>query len=139
MEDRSAGSGERVSQTGVQGGSGGDAADENIVAVAHGEEEEEGAGGGVRSESPAGFEEVSARHIRDFASSVGVDAPQFMAAVMQTVASEMLQRAGDVARQASTGRIEPQHILQAVQQDGDLSELVGPEALEEGGLLRPSA
>ena len=35
------------------------------------------------------------------------------------------------------GRIEPHHIRVAVRRDQDLVRLVGPAALEQGGLLRP--
>ena len=65
----------------------------------------------------------------------GSDAPQFLAAVLGCVTSEMLQRAGDVAAASSSGRIEPQHIRTAVEQDKELSSLVGEEAMAEGGLL----
>ena len=58
-------------------------------------------------------------------------------AVLEVVASQVLQRAGDAA--ASAGRIEPHHIRVAVRRDEDLARLVGSEALEEGGLLRPVA
>ena len=52
---------------------------------------------------------------------------------------EVLQRAGDAAAEGSSGRIEPHHIRMAVRGDDDLARLVGPAALEQGGLLRPDA
>ena len=72
------------------------------------------------------------------APSVASDAPQYMAAVLQVVAAQMLQRAGDAARDGQSARIEPHHIRVAVRGDDDLARLVGEEALEQGGLLRPS-
>ena len=73
------------------------------------------------------------------APSVASDAPEFMAAVLEVVASQVLQRAGDAAAAGSSGRIEPHHIRVAVREDEDLTRLVGAEALEQGGLLRPEA
>ena len=71
--------------------------------------------------------------------SVSAEAPEFMAAVLEVVASQVLQRAGDAAAASSSGRIEPHHIRVAVRKDEDLTRLVGEDALEEGGLLRPPA
>jgi hypothetical protein len=62
-----------------------------------------------------------------------------MAAVLQYVAAQVLRRAGDAAREGSSSRIEPHHIRVAVRGDDDLARLVGEEALEQGGMLRPTA
>ena len=56
---------------------------------------------------------------------------------MEVVASQVLMRAGEAAAAGSSGRIEPHHIRSAVRRDDDLARLVGSEALEQGGLLRP--
>ena len=82
--------------------------------------------------------EVAERMERRIAAqSVASDAPEFMAAVLEVVASQMLQRAGDAAAAGSSSRIEPHHIRVAVRQDENLAGLVGASALEQGGLLRP--
>ena len=73
------------------------------------------------------------------APSLAADAPAFMAAVLEVVASQVLQQAGEAAAEGSSGRIEPHHIRVAVRRDQDLVRLVGPAALEQGGLLRPDA
>ena len=80
-----------------------------------------------------------AERIGSIAPSVSAEAPEFMAAVLEVVASQVLQRAGDAAAASSSGRIEPHHIRAAVRRDEDLTRLVGEDALEEGGLLRPPA
>ena len=80
---------------------------------------------------------VAERMARRIAPSVAADAPEFMAAVLEVVASQVLQRAGDAAAAGSSGRIEPHHIRVAVRKDEDLTRLVGAAALEQGGLLRP--
>ena len=61
-----------------------------------------------------------------------------MAAVLQVVAAQVLERAGDAALEGQSGRIAPHHIRQAVRRDGELTQLVGDEAMQEGGMLRPS-
>ena len=77
-------------------------------------------------------------HIRSYAPEVAAGAPEYMAAVLQCVTAEVLQRAGDAARGGATGTITPHHIRQAVRADSELTKLVGEEALEQGGLLRPT-
>ena len=58
-----------------------------------------------------------------------------MAAVLQVVAAQVLERAGDAALERHSGRIAPREIREAVRRDGELAQLVGDEALAEGGLL----
>ena len=77
------------------------------------------------------------QRIERLVPSVAADAPEFMAAVLEVVATQMLQRAGDAAAAGSCGRIEPHHIRRAVEEDQDLARLVGEEALSRGGMLRP--
>ena len=113
------------------------------------EDEEEGEeGGGVDDREDGGATSdasdgraipkrvVRARMARKV-PSLAADAPAFMAAVLEVVASQVLQQAGDAAAEGSGGRIEPHHIRVAVRRDQDLVRLVGPAALEQGGLLRP--
>lgn len=78
-------------------------------------------------------------HIRSLApDEVAAGAPEYMAAVLEYVTADVLQRAGDAARSGSASHITPHHIRQAVRSNADLTELVGEKALEEGGLLRPA-
>ena len=58
---------------------------------------------------------------------------------LEAWAAQVLQRAGDAAREGSSSRIEPHHIRVAVRRDDDLVQLVGEEALTQGGLLRPDS
>ena len=97
-------------------------------------------GGGSRAiGSLSGFSAARVQqHIERLAPSVAAGASEFMAAVLEVVASQMLQRAGDAAAVENCGRIEPHHIRVAVRQDNDLSRLVGEDALAQGGLLRPA-
>jgi molybdopterin-guanine dinucleotide biosynthesis protein A len=92
-----------------------------------------------RAGSLSGFSAARVQQrIQRLAPNVAADAPEFMAAVLEVVASQMLQRAGDAAAVENCGRIEPHHIRVAVRQDNDLSRLVGEDALAQGGLLRPA-
>ena len=90
--------------------------------------------------SPGPFPTAHVRdHIRSFApDEVAAGAPEYMAAVLEYVTADVLQRAGDAARSGAASHITPHHIRQAVRGNADLTELVGEKALEEGGLLRPA-
>jgi histone H3/H4 len=125
-----AGSSEDVTslESGGAAGAGGTAADE--VAAEQGSATD-GAEGGVLS-IPGGASvgvprfaaaEVKQR-IRRLAPKVADDVPEFMAAVLEVVTSQMLQRAGEAAAAGSCGRIEPQHIHDAMRHDRELSALV---------------
>ena len=50
------------------------------------------------------------------------------------VAAQVLERAGDAALERHSG-LSPREIREAVRRDGELAQLVGDEALAEGGLL----
>ena len=73
--------------------------------------------------------------LSSFAPRLSDDAPEYMAAVLQVVAAQVLERAGDAALERHSGRIAPREIREAVRRDGELTQLVGDEALAEGGLL----
>ena len=98
-----------------------------------------GASEGTPSSSGGPFPTARVReHIRSFApDEVVAGAPEYMAAVLECVTAELLQRAGDAARDGASGNINPRHIRQAVRANSDLAQLVGEDALEEGGMLRP--
>ena len=97
-----------------------------------------GLGSGAVAGVLSGFSAARVQQrIEKLAPSVAAGAPEFMAAVLEVVAGQMLQRAGDEAAIEESARIEPHHIRLAVRQDDDLSRLVGEEALAVGGLLRP--
>jgi len=59
-------------------------------------------------------------HIQSYTPKVAEGAPEYMAAVLQYVTAEVLQRAGDAARGGVTGTITPHHIRQAVRADENL-------------------
>ena len=55
------------------------------------------------------------------------------AAVLQVVAAQVLERAGDAALERHSG-VSRRARSEAVRCDGELTQLVGDEALAEGGL-----
>ena len=69
---------------------------------------------------------------------VASDANDYMAAVLQCVASRLLQSAGDAAAASEAGRIEPQHVWQA-QQEAQLDLLVRHAQIDEGEILEATA
>ena len=66
---------------------------------------------------------------------VASDANDYMAAVLQCVASRLLQSAGDAAAASEAGRIEPQHVWQA-QQEAQLDLLVRHAQIDAGESLK---
>jgi len=57
------------------------------------------------------------------AKRVGGDAPVFMAAVLEYVAAELLELAGNAAKDHKMQRIKPRHILLAVRADEELKDI----------------
>ena len=82
------------------------------------------AGAGVTGEGAGEFSVARVgKHFSGFATRVAGDAPEYMAAVLRCVTSKLLQGAGEAARDGEAARIEPRHIWQAVQHDGELASL----------------
>ena len=78
-----------------------------------------------------------ARYIRNqrVASRLGAGAPVYMAAVMEYLAAEILELAGNAARDNKKSRIVPRHIQLAVRNDEELNKLLGNVTIASGGVL----
>ncbi|XP_053165844.1 core histone macro-H2A.2 isoform X2 [Hemicordylus capensis] len=63
---------------------------------------------------------------------IGVGAPVYMAAVIEYLAAEILELAGNAARDNKKGRIAPRHILLAVANDEELNQNKQKENEKEG-------
>ena len=70
-----------------------------------------------------------------FAKSVGAGAPVYLAAVMEYLAAEILELAGNAARDNKKSRIVPRHITLAVRNDEELNKFLSGVTVAAGGVL----
>ncbi|ERN18381.1 hypothetical protein AMTRI_Chr10g4860 [Amborella trichopoda] len=70
-----------------------------------------------------------------YAERVGAGAPVYLAAVLEYLAAEVLELAGNAARDNKKSRIVPRHIQLAVRNDEELSRLLGTVTIANGGVL----
>ncbi|KAL8129905.1 hypothetical protein V2J09_019060 [Rumex salicifolius] len=70
-----------------------------------------------------------------YAKRVGTGAPIYMAAVLEYLAAEVLELAGNAARDNKKNRIIPRHILLAVRNDEELGKLLNGVTIAHGGVL----
>ncbi|KQK22304.1 histone H2A [Brachypodium distachyon] len=70
-----------------------------------------------------------------YAQRVGTGAPVYMAAVLEYLAAEVLELAGNAARDNKKSRIIPRHVLLAVRNDDELGKLLAGVTIAHGGVL----
>ncbi|ROJ62405.1 Core histone macro-H2A.1 [Anabarilius grahami] len=66
---------------------------------------------------------------------IGVGAPVYMAAVLEYLTAEILELAGNAARDNKKGRVTPRHILLAIANDEELHQLLRGVTISAGGVL----
>ncbi|XP_027350591.1 histone H2AX-like [Abrus precatorius] len=70
-----------------------------------------------------------------YAQRVGSGSPVYLSAVLEYLAAEVLELAGNAARDNKKTRIIPRHIQLAVRNDEELSKLMGHVTIASGGVL----
>jgi histone H2A len=77
------------------------------------------------------------RHLKkaNLKTRIGAGAPVYLAAVLEYLAAEVLELAGNTARDNKRRRITPRHVQLAVRHDNELHELLHDVTIPEGGVL----
>ncbi|KQK22303.1 histone H2A [Brachypodium distachyon] len=70
-----------------------------------------------------------------YAQRVGSGAPVYLAAVLEYLAAEVLELAGNAARDNKKSRIIPRHVLLAIRNDEELGKLLAGVTIAHGGVL----
>jgi len=77
------------------------------------------------------------RHLREgrYGKRIGAGAPVYLAAVLEYLVAEVLELAGNAARDNKKTRIIPRHVQLAVRNDEELNKLLAEVNIASGGVL----
>lgn len=70
-----------------------------------------------------------------YADRIGSGAPVYLAAVLEYLSAEILELAGNAARDNKKARIVPRHLQLAVRNDEELNKLLSGVTIAAGGVL----
>lgn len=70
-----------------------------------------------------------------YAERIGSGAPVYLAAVLEYLSAEILELAGNAARDNKKHRIIPRHLQLAVRNDEELNKLLSGVTIASGGVL----
>jgi len=75
------------------------------------------------------------RHLREYSRRVGEGCPIYLAAVLEYIAAEILELAGNACRDLRLRRITPRCISLVLYYDEELRRLAGRGTIAQGGVL----
>ena len=71
----------------------------------------------------------------NYSGRIGAGAPVYLAAVLEYLSAEILELAGNAARDNKKSRIIPRHLQLAVRNDEELNKLLSGVTIAAGGVL----
>jgi len=76
------------------------------------------------------------RYLKDgrYAQRIGSGAPVYLAAVLEYLIAEIIELAGNAAKEQKKQRIVPRHIQLAIRNDEELNRFVGGVTIASGGV-----
>jgi len=66
---------------------------------------------------------------------IGAETPIYLAAVLEYLAAEIVELAGNASTNNKTKRITPRHVFLAISNDNELSQLFASDIIAHGGVV----